>query len=284
MEAVDYEAEYNNRARVPEHPEIFARWARVAAAYRAEAESEGRAELGLAYGPSPRQIIDLFAPSHGSAAPLALFIHGGYWRSLEPATFSHVARGLNQRGFCVAVAGYDLCPQATIAGIIAQMQQACIYLWRRFGRRPLVHGHSAGGHLTACLLAADWKALDGNLPADLVPVGLSLSGLFDLTPLVGVSMNQDLCLTRDEAEKVSPLNWPVPAARALDAWCGALESNEFRRQNRLIGDAWSKRGVDVNTREIAGANHFNILDPLADPESEMVSRLVQMSERMHTPA
>ena len=26
--AIDYEAEYNNRARVPEHPQIFARWAR----------------------------------------------------------------------------------------------------------------------------------------------------------------------------------------------------------------------------------------------------------------
>jgi arylformamidase len=122
--AVDYEAEYNNRARVPEHPQIFAAWARDAAAYRDEAAGERRAELGLPYGATTRQTIDLFSPAGGAAAPLALFIHGGYWRSLEPALFSHVARGLNGHG--VAVAGYDLCPQARIADIIGQTRQACL--------------------------------------------------------------------------------------------------------------------------------------------------------------
>jgi arylformamidase len=285
MEAIDYEAEYNNRARVPEHPEIFARWGRDAAAYRAEAVAEGRAELHLAYGPSPRQTIDLFAPSAGSgAAPLALFIHGGYWRSLEPAQFSRVARGLHERGFCVAVAGYDLCPQVKIADIIAQMRQACIYLWRRFGRRPLVFGHSAGGHLTACMVATDWKTLASDLPADLAPAGFSLSGVFDLTPLVGVSMNQDLRLTQEEARAASPLFWPVAPGRALDSWCGALESSEFRRQNRIIVDSWKPAGADVSAQEVADANHFTIVDPLADPDSAMVARLVQMAERMHAPA
>jgi arylformamidase len=148
--AVDYEAEYNNRARVPEHPQIFAAWARDAAAYRDEAAGERRAELGLPYGATTRQTIDLFAPAGGAAAPLALFIHCGYWRSLEPALFSHVARGLNGHGVAVAVAGYDLCPQARIADIIGQTRQACLYLWRRFGRRITVCGHSAGGHLAAC--------------------------------------------------------------------------------------------------------------------------------------
>ena len=81
---IDYEAEYNNRARVPEHPEIFARWTREAEDYRAEAMKERRAELGLSYGSSPRQFIDLFSPRPDVTSPLALFIHGGYWRSLDP--------------------------------------------------------------------------------------------------------------------------------------------------------------------------------------------------------
>ena len=51
--SVDYEAEYNNRARVPEHPEIFARWERDAAAYRERMKAEENAELGLAYGAEP---------------------------------------------------------------------------------------------------------------------------------------------------------------------------------------------------------------------------------------
>ena len=109
--SVDYEAEYNNRARVPEHPEIFARWEREAAAYRERMKAEENAELGLAYGPSPRQTVDLFFPDATGHTPLALFIHGGYWRSLHPSVFSHMSAGLNARGVAVAVAGYDLCPR-----------------------------------------------------------------------------------------------------------------------------------------------------------------------------
>src|SRR5215470_19001149 len=125
MATIDYEVEYNNRARVPEHPEIFARWTREAEDYRAEAMKERRAELGLSYGSSLRQFIDLFSPRPGVTAPLALFIHGGYWRSLEPAMFSHMARGLNAHGVAVGVVGYDLCPHVTIADIIEQIRPAC---------------------------------------------------------------------------------------------------------------------------------------------------------------
>ena len=110
--SVDYEAEYNNRARVPEHAEIFARWQREAAAYRASAHN---AKLGLSYGPSIRRTIDVFPARHDDQAPLAMFIHGGYWRSLEPSMFSQSAAGPNALGVTVAVAGYDLCPSVTIA-------------------------------------------------------------------------------------------------------------------------------------------------------------------------
>jgi arylformamidase len=279
---IDYEAEYNNRARVPEHPDIMARWDRDAAAYRAEAQEAGRAELGLTYGPTPRQIIDLFCPADGAAAPLALFIHGGYWRSLTPSMFSHMAKGLNERGMTVAVVGYDLCPQVSINGIIGQMRQASLYLWRRFGRKIFVYGHSAGGHLAACLLATDWRAFSPDAPPDLVPAACAISGLFDLSPLLGVSMNQDLCLAADEVREVSPLFWPAPAGRSLEAWCGALESGEFRRQNRIIGETWGAAGVDTMCLEIPDTNHFTVLDPLADPASELNDRLAALAARVPT--
>jgi arylformamidase len=285
MDKTNFEAEYNNRARVPEHPQIFARWYSAAADYRAQAAADGRAEFNVAYGPSSRQTIDLFSPVDGGASgPLSLFIHGGYWRSLEPAQFSHVARGLNERGFCVAVAGYDLCPQVRIEDIIDQTRQACIYLWRRFGRRPLVYGHSAGGHLTACLVATNWKTLSSDLPDDLVPAGFAISGVFDLAPLVQVSMNEDLRLTTDDARAVSPLFWPIAPGRSLAAWCGTLESNEFRRQNRVIAEAWSKAGAHAISREVADANHFTVIDPLSDPNSEMVDQLVYLAERIQVTA
>jgi len=157
--AIDYEAEYNNRARVPEHPDIFARWTLEAELYRAEMLKNDRAELGLTYGSTPRQMIDLFLAAEKGNAPLAIFIHGGWWRSLDPSMFSHMARGPNERGISVAVVGYDLCPNVTIADIIEQMRRMCAYLWHRFSRRMTVYGHSAGGHLAAALLATEWRKL-----------------------------------------------------------------------------------------------------------------------------
>jgi len=275
---IDYEVEYNNRARVPEHPEIFARWAREAEDYRAEAMKERRAELGLQHGSTLRQFIDLFSPAGGGDAPLALFVHGGYWRSLEPSMFSQAARGPNALGIAVAVVGYDLCPQVTIAEIIDQIRHACIFLWLRTGRRMMVYGHSAGGHLAAAMVATDWRSLYPKAPADLVPAGYAISGLFDLTPLLHVSMAADLRLDEATARSASPLLWPSPPeGRVFDAVVGGLESSEFLRQSRVIAQAWEKAGVHTRYQEIAGTNHFTVLDALRDPASAMVGRIAEFA-------
>jgi len=276
---LDYEAEYNNRARVPEHPEIFARWARAAEDYRAQSMQQRRAELGLSYGESPRQFIDLFSAQPGTAdAPLTLFIHGGYWRSLDPSLFSHVARGLNARGVSVAVVGYDLCPHVTIAEIIEQIRHACLFLWLRTRRRMVVFGHSAGGHLAAAMVATDWATLYPKA-ADLVPAGYSISGLFDLAPLIGVSMNQDLRLDEQSARAASPLCWPAPNGRVFDAVVGSLESSEFLRQSRVITDAWGKGGAATRYEAITGMNHFTVIDALSDPASAMVGRVAELAQK-----
>jgi arylformamidase len=279
MGSIDYEAEYNNRARVPEHAEIFARWERDAEDYRTEAMKERRAELGLAYGSTQRQFIDLFMPSPGASAPLALFIHGGYWRSLDPSMFSHAARGLNARGVTVAVAGYDLCPEVTIAEIIEQIRHACLFLWLRTHQRIMVYGHSAGGHLAGAMLATQWHTLYPKTPEDLVPAAYSISGLFDLTPLVHVAMAQDLGLDEAAARQVSPLFWPAPKGRVFDALVGSLESSEFLRQSREIADTWGKGGAQTRYEAIAGKNHFTAIDALSDPQSAMVGRLAELAKK-----
>jgi arylformamidase len=274
---LDLEAEYNNRARVPEHPEIFARWMKAAADYRAKAAEEEGASLGLAYGKSPRQTIDLFFPDTTGKSPLALFIHGGYWRSLDPSTFSHMARGMNAHGIAVAVAGYDLCPQVSVWQIVEEMRAACLFLWGRFKQRIMVCGHSAGGHLAGAMLATDWRARDKTAPADLVRCASSISGVFDLTPLIETTMNADLRLDAAEAKKVSPVFWPAPAG-TLDSIVGGAEASEFLRQAKIIVDAWQGK-TDVRYEQVPGANHFTVLDPLADPDSAMVARLVELCKR-----
>ena len=273
MSTIDYEAEYDNRGRVPEYPAIFAKRESDAAAYRAVSP---HAQLGLSYGPSERQFIDLF-PASTSPAPIALFIHGGYWRSNHPSSYSHMAASLNTRGVDVAIAGYDLCPQVTIATIIDQLRAACLFLWRQRQQRMMVFGHSAGGHLTACMVATDWSKLGA--PADLVPAAYSLSGVFDLTPLVGLSANADFRLDEAGARRVSPLFWTPPPGRVFDAIVGGAESDEFRRQSRIIADGWQDK-AQTRYEEIPGANHFTVADPLADVHSPMVARLTQLVHRV----
>jgi arylformamidase len=282
MTAINYEKEYDNRTRVPEHPQIFSAWARDAAAYREQALAQKRAELDLRYGEGARQTIDLFFAQPAVVdAPFAVFVHGGWWRSFAPASFSHLAIGLNAHGVNVAVAGYDLCPQVTIARITDEIRQACLFLWTRFRRRLLCYGHSAGGHLTGAMLATEWTTCGGDVPAQLVPAGLSISGLFDLLPLIDVSLNQDLRLDAEEARRLSPAFWRAPTGLVLDAVVGALESSEFLRQSRLIADVWGKAGVSTRYETVAGANHFTVLAPLTDPASPMVRRLASLAGRVN---
>ena len=270
MSAPDYEAEYNNRARVPEHPAVIEGWTHDAAAYRHDA---GARRQAMPYGPGEREAVDLFLPEIPAPGATVLFIHGGYWQALDRLAFSHMARGLNAHGLAVAVPGYPLCPQVRVGDIVAALRAAC---GRLADRGPLVAaGHSAGGHLAACLLATDWAAR--GLPADLVPAAYAISGLFDLTPLVSTSVNGALGLDAPEAERLSPLLWPAPAGKALDAVVGAEESGEYLRQSRAIVDAWGAAGVRTRFEAVPGANHFTIVAPLADPDSSMTRRVAELA-------
>jgi len=270
--AVDLEAEYNNRARVPEHPAVIEGWARDAAAYRHE-----RPPAVVPYGPGERQTIDVFAPPAPQAGLAVLFVHGGYWQALHPSSFSHMARGLNARGVDVGVPGYDLCPTVGLDEIVAQLRQACVRLWRETGRRVVAAGHSAGGHLAACLLATDWRALDPRLPPDLVPSAYAISGLFDLRPLVQTSVNRALGLEPVEAERLSPLLWRAPTGLSLDAVVGGDESAEYLRQSQVMAQTWARGGVATRFEALPGANHFTAIAPLADPASPMTRRLAELA-------
>jgi arylformamidase len=276
---IDYEAEYDNRAQVKDHLQIFARWKDEASAYRNASKANG-ATLNVSYGPSPRQIYDFFpAKSRDPKAPLATFIHGGFWRALDPASFSHMARGMNERGIDVAMIGYDLAPQATLASIIDQTRAACLALWKAYGKRITVTGHSAGGHLTACMVATDFKALDANAPADLAHIGYAISGVFELEPILHTSVNKDLKLDHDEAYRLAPVYWQVPNGHVLDCVVGGIETSEFLRQSKAMADAWGGRGVWTRYDELEGANHFTAIDPLLNADSAMVTRIAELTQR-----
>ena len=271
MAQLDYEVEYNNRARVPENPVLMERWANDAAAYRAQL-----APQSIRYGPAERHTIDFFEA--GGEGPIVVFIHGGYWQALDGSSFSHCARGLNAHGIDVAVPTYDLCPDVSVGDIVEQMRMASREL-ARLGRPLVMSGHSAGGHLAACMLATDWPALDPSLPKQLVSAAYTISGLFDLVPLVETSINKALRLEQASARTISPLFWKPPDHGSLDAVVGASESAEYFRQSRTIAEQWGEAGVATRFGTVVGANHFTAIAPLADPDSEMVARLKQLAGR-----
>jgi arylformamidase len=265
---MDLEREYNNRLRVPEHPAHIAGWARDAAAWR---EACPRAELGIAYGAGERERLDLFLPAHEGDAPLAVFIHGGYWKGLDRSFASHCARGLNGRGIAVAVPSYDLCPAVTIDEIVGQMRAACVALHRRHRRRMLAIGHSAGGHLAAMLLATDWRALHPALPAHLIAAALPVSGVFELKPLLATTISEGLRLTPESAHALSPRFLPSPG-RPIRCLVGGAESDEFVRQSRDMAAAWGG-GFEA----LPGADHFTVIAPFADPEHPVVACAAAMT-------
>jgi arylformamidase len=280
---IDYEVEYNNRARVPENPALMAGWASDAASYR-----ETRSPRRISYGPGARHVIDVFAGDgqrnhQGDSqadvqAPLVVFIHGGYWQALDGSSFSHMARGLNAHGISVAVPTYDLCPQVSVAEIIEEMRQAMRELAKLSGQL-IVSGHSAGGHLAACLLATDWKAYDASLPPHLVRAAYAISGLFELEPLVPTSINKALGLDQAAARAASPMFWKPPSHGSLDAVVGEAESAEYHRQSRTMAERWGEAGVATRFGTVAGANHFTAIAPLSASASSMTLRLKELADR-----
>ena len=274
--AMDYEVEYNNRQRVPEHVEITKRWSAISSKMR----SDVGCDLDIPYGSHPRQRFDLFHPAGSPAtAPLVVYIHGGYWQRGERQDHAFVAAEMVKRGIRVAIPSYRLCPEVRVGEIKDDIRTFLAALWTRTERRPVVAGHSAGGSLAAATLATDWSNIDG-LPRDLVKSAYAISGVFQLEPLMQTSLNEALRLEGSEARRESPLLGRTPlVGRTLVAAVGGAESQEFLRQSLDIVAAWSKADVTAECVVVPGANHFTILDELSRPNSAMVDRLAGLARQ-----
>lgn len=269
---MDLNAQYNNRALVPDHPQVVAGWAKDAEAYRM---SHG-GEAGLSYGNHERHAYDLFAGDGTAPSPMVVFIHGGYWQGLDRGMFSHMAAGVNAHGLDMAIPSYRLAPEVGIADIIADMQAFCAHLWQTHGRRLVIAGHSAGGHLAACMMATDWA--QHGAPAGLVLSGMGISGLYDLRPLLPVYVNEALKMDERTARKASPLCWAAPREGRFEAWVGGDESREYHRQSETLAATWTGAGLDCCWIPCDGDNHFTVVRHLAGPDSAMTKALVALAE------
>jgi arylformamidase len=275
-DAAFYSREYNNRELFPDHPRHFARWAEDSA----RARGTMTCYLDRAYGPSPAETLDIFPARKGDGSAL-VFIHGGYWRSLDKRDFSYLAPAWVDAGVSLVVVNYGLCPAVSIERIVQQMLAASAWLYRHAGDygmdedRLFVSGHSAGGHLAAMMLAALWPAYDRSLPKDLYKGALAVSGVYDLRPLVQVGwVNGDLRLDEATAHKLSPAFLPAATRAPLALAVGGLESSEFKRQNALLAQRW--KAVLASDVPMPGKDHFTIVDGLAERASPLFAATRRM--------
>jgi len=281
--AAYYNAQFNARAAVPDHARIFTRWQKDSAHVR----RTHAGLLDLAYGESAGERLDLF-PASKRGAPLLVFIHGGWWRSLDKSDFSFVAPGYLRAGFNVALTNYTLAPTASLEEITRQQLRALAWLYRNAEQydidqdRIVVAGHSAGGHLSAMMLAAQWPRFADDLPANLVRGGVLMSGLYDLTPLQHADyVNVDLKLKTEHIGPLSPAFMPQATDAPFVTAVGDLESEEFKRQNALIGSAWKDSLMaDVALPE---RNHLTICDAFATPGDPLFDATVKLLESLRAP-
>jgi len=281
MDRATLDTLYNNRAAVPTHPQDIARWATESA--RARAELPYHADL--AYGPHPREILDLFTLA-APGRPLLVFIHGGYWQAMSKGEASQVAHGFVCDGLAnVALLNYPIGPEVRMDRIVAAIRRGILWLWQHaadygYDRdRIYVSGHSAGGHLTLMAMLTDWPALDAAAPADLVKGGLSISGLYDLQPIRQCYLNDKLGMDEAEAARNSPLELlPDSTADLPPLICavGGAETPAFLQQQHDFVTKWESRGGRVTAITVPERHHFDIVDQMAQPGAVLQTAMAAM--------
>lgn len=270
------DAQYNNRAKVASFEAHVARWIELGEQVRATLAPR----LDVRYGPGEREAVNVFAARGASPAPVLVWIHGGYWMSLTKAHNDFVAGGFVPNGVAVVNVEYALMPGARMDELVRQCRAAVGWTLANaasFGGDPArvwVGGHSAGGHLTGAIAATDWDAQPG-VPAGARPAGgFAFSGLHDLEPIRLCYLNDTLAMDEAEARRNAPLGMPAPRDGDWSLLVGGLEGPEYLRQSADLAAAWgSDARRRVRMEVVAGADHFSIVGPLADPASPTVRRM-----------
>ena len=274
------DAAYNNRAHVPHFMQIVERFM----AQSEQARTTLKPRLDLAYGRDARQKLDFF-PAASKNAPLFVFIHGGYWQSLDNKPFSFMAAPLNQAGIACAAMTYDLCPTISMTRLVQQIREGILWLHGHASelgfdaKRMFVGGHSAGGHLATMMLLTDWTRY--GLPRDVMKGGLSISGLYELEPVRLAYVNEALKLDASEARALSPQHHLPHDASSLPPLLlavGAAELPEFVRQQRDFAAEARQRNWRLGEIELSGHNHFSVLETLESRDAALFPRLQRLIE------
>lgn len=269
----EFERQYNPRQAVPDHQGKID--ARVTASAEARCRIEG--VYDLRYGPGPLEVLDVF-PAEADAAPVQLYIHGGYWRAQDKSDVSFFAEPFTAAGATVVIVNYDLCPNVSLPEIMAEIVRAITWThgniaeWNGDPGRIYISGNSAGAHLGAMMLAHDWQA-DG-LPADIIKGAALLTGVFNPAPVLGISVNDVIGLTADMLATVSPMRNLPRRDLPLLVPVGGGETEEWKQQTRAYVDLCQTNGIGAEYMEVSGADHFDMTAAMGDPDGPVMPAIL----------
>jgi arylformamidase len=268
MTRAELDAAYNNSAAVKNSAAKVAEWTERSASFR----SQNPGSLDLAYGAKPRNRIDIFRCGR-DAAPLFVFLHGGYWQRNSKEVFACMAEGPLARGFDVATIGYTLAPEATLSEIVTEVRAALHWLRDNAAKlgvsseRRVISGWSAGGHLTAMALS-DTDA------------GLAISGVFDVEPCRLNYLNDALHLSGEEQITMSPIRHLPSRSGPFVVAYGAAELPELQRQSRDYHAARVATNLPSELLALAAHDHFSILEELVAPDGQLTEAAVGLIREM----
>lgn len=261
----ELDRQYEQRTLVPDVSPYVARWSAGTEAARRELNCR----RDVAYGRHAIETLDLYLPPRPGGAPIMVYFHGGAWRRLSKAQSGFAAPPLRSAGACFVVPDFFSAADASLDEMVGQARAAVAWVYENaatFGGnrdRIFVAGHSSGAQLAAMVLADGWRA-DFGLPTDLVKGAILASGPYDLEPVRLSARNDYLRLDEAAARRNSPiLHIPKEAPEIFVAW-GDGELDEFRRQGAVFAEAWRTAGHECEALELAGHNHFDVSDALAD--------------------
>ena len=258
----------NNGLAVAGSADIIAGWEQRSTVLRARYPDH----LDLRYGPRERNRIDFFKAREG--APMLLFIHGGYWQHRAKEIFALFAGGAMAHGINVALIGYTLAPDASLDQIVAEIHSGIDFLGKHLSalggdaKGIVVSGWSAGGHLTAMALAHP-----------LVRAGLAISGIYDLEPIRHSYLNVKLGLDEAMSRRNSPMMETGGTMKPVSLVVGSAELPLLRKQTADFAAHRARYGLPVTYEEIAGANHFTIMNELSSPHGRITTLIRQLFER-----
>lgn len=267
MTQTDLDDAYANGKYIAGADEFPPRWAAKAKDLRDRLAAQGRAKLDLAYGPHPRNRLDILLPDQPPKG-LVVIVHGGYWLAFDKSSWSHLATGALARGYAVALPSYVLAPEARLDEITRQIAAAICFSAESIPGPIYLTGHSAGGHLVSRMICGDLD-LPAGVTSRLAGV-VSISGLHDLRPLLRTSMNDNLKLNAATAKAESAILAAHPLPVPITAWVGGNERPAFIDQSRWLAQAWPTASVVIEPAK----HHFDVIDGLESPDSPLMRALL----------